>query len=521
MGIASPFPNKFKFSINMSVDSATTLNFDPVNDGGYQRPSETTTTTFKVSYESAPLLSDNYSNDDIALAASWPEGIRAKAGKDLRVDRVGYDVYAEEDVKYYTLDNNKAFIIKGVGGTVSNMPGAVGPLTPTSTVVIGDQTIKNIGYAYQAGATGPSGASGASGPEELGQRKYGSWNYVKISDNQAAITNTPIATTLANLADKPGRSSWPCFGCIPMGYLGAANAQVTPPVKERSSVVSQSYFGGASDLAVGDYTVTGPTPDSNYSKKIFLPSQFDGFHYYNYYSISIYWLDAENKPIGAPIVGDPFWSSYNIYKRSMLSPKWSGDLTTKWPYDSFQLDETYYIVNAIPVERTSTQQYQYDYSARLYGGFDKLIGIFSRPFKNPFSTPSSAFCESIYKANKEAYLKNPYSLVIGAYSGSGMQFKFEIDPETGFPQKTGKFNGLVINPDATTAGWPTAIIGGHNIGYSWDGGSPTQTFHAECDRRWEYYHDGHEGSSYVVITPCLAISSVSVHGTCTLDYDIA
>lgn len=499
----------------MSGGSTTTLNFDPfdpVYDGRPQRPSQTTTSTFNVSYESAPLLSDTYSNDDIALAASWPEGIRAKAGKDLRVDRVGYSDDDGKDHKYYTLDNSKAFIIKGVGGTASNMPGAVGPLTPTSTVVIGDQTIKNIGYAYQAGATGPSGASGAtgaSGPEELGQRKYGSWNYVKISDNQSVITNTPIATTLANLADKPGRSSWPCFGCIPMGYLGAAKAQVTPPTK-----LNSSYFGGTFDLGVGDYTVTGPGPGEGGSTKIFLPGN-------NYFvTIGIYWLDAENKPIGAPIVGDPFWSSYNIYKRSMLSPKWSGDLTTKWPYDSFQLDETYYIVNAIPVEITSTQQYHYNYSAGLYGGFDTLIGIFSRPFKNPFSTPSSAFCESIYKANKEAYLKNPYSLVIGSFGGAGMQFKFEIDPETGFPQKTGKSNSLVINPDVMTEGWPTTIIGGHNIGYSWDGGSPTQTFHTECDRRTENYGIGAPGT-YLVITPCLAISSMSVHGTCTLDYEIA
>jgi len=486
----------------MRGGSTTTLNFD-APENGTPRPSETTTTTFNVSYESAPLLSDDYSNDDIALAASWPEGIRAKAGKDLRVDRVGYDSDAEKDVKYYTLDNNKAFIIKGVGGTVSNMPGAVGPLTPTSTIVIGDQTIKNIGYAYQAGATG------ASDPKELGRRKYGDWNYVKISDNQSVITNTPIATTLANLADKPGRSSWPCFGCIPVGYLGAANAQVTPPVKEHDSVISEGYFGGGSDLAVGDFTYSG---FDNYSYKIFLHNSN------GYYGVSIYWMDAENKPIGAPIVGDPFWSSYNIYKRSMLSPKWSGDLTTKWPYDSFQLDETYYIVNAIPVEIINSE-YQYNYHRRLYDGFDTLIGIFSRPFKNPFSTPSSAFCESIYKANKEAYLKNPYSLVIGL--GVGLQFKFEIDPETGFPQKTGKSNGLAINPTDTAVGWPPDTIGGHNIVFSWDGGSPTQTFQTECDRILDHYYNGYDYVEYYRIVPCLAISSLSVHGTCTLDYEIA
>ena len=508
----------------MSGAITTTLNFDAL-DGGYQPPSQTTTSTFNVSYESAPLLSDDYSNDDIALAASWPEGIRAKAGKDLRVDRIGYSDATEEDVKYYTLDNNKAFIIKGVGGTVSNMPGAVGPLTPTSTIVIGDQTIENIGYAYKTGATGPSGASGASGPEELGQRKYGDWNYVKISNNQSVITNTPIATTLANLAHKPGRSSWPCFGCIPMGYLGAANAQVTPPVKEEVGVISQSYFGGASDLATGDWTYS--SGDITSSFKIFLPAFYsDSFsftNYYNYYSWYVFWVDANNKFVNAPIVGDPFWSSYNIYKRSMLSPKWSEDLTTRWPYDSFQLDETYYIVNAIPVERDSAWPADLfpNFTTGLYKPFDTLIGIFSRPFKNPFSTPSSSFCESIYKANKEAYLKNPYSLVI-ATSAGGIQFKFDIDPETGFPQKTGKINGLVVGDDEFSNYYNSPPgIKCQNVVFSWDG-EPTVSFHTQCDtgeypQETPFWNPDHNR----FCIPCAALSSMSVHGTCTLDYEIA
>jgi hypothetical protein len=535
--VASPFPKKFKFSIK--------ADFSMASEDTYDSYSSKNSTSWNIDYQSAPLMSDTYTNDDIAKAATWPEGARADAAKELRVDRMGsyitYDGNAGKwtivPAKYYTLSHDKAFVIKGIGANTGQFinqygayifqgSGATGSeLTPTSTITVGDKKIKNIGYMYHEGA---SGASGASGETSLGQRKYGTWYHMNVTNNQAVDTNNPIAVTLADWSAQPNRAAYPCFGCIPVGYPGAAGAKVIIPEGKLTSSGSPTYtagfFGGATDLSVGTANESSSSkgnPDYNRSSPILMSAYYDFHYFYSYFNFTMYWVDANYNVMRFPLLTDPFWSSYSIFKRSMLNSKWSSDLTARWPRaDNFSLDDTYYITNIIPVDYFNTENYPLDwwlddydngnFMYYLYAPFDVFMSLFSRPFKNPFSTPSSAFCEGIYKANKEAYLRNPYRLVIGPDYNYG-RFIFDIDPETGFPEKTGRM--MKIKPVAN-GGEIGDICAPRGIGVAWtwddDGQLSVET--SNC-----YQNPDFESED-----PCACSSgSVTIGGSATIEYEIA
>ena len=499
--ISSIFPEKLALSISFEVTSS-------YRGGGFSN-----TSTYKFNYKSAPLYTTEETKDKDGqsvkkeLTAYWPDDLLHKLAKKLKTKRTGpgdkiFNGTTYEPgprVDYTTLDNENAYVIKGVGASSSTN------LSPTSTVVVGTETIENIGYYYK-----PIEKS-------LGSRRYGAWHTNLITKNTSISTNKPISAALVNLSGRPNIAANPCFGCIPIGYLGAAGATVAPQDRGPAGGGGEFTFGGTMDLKIGTITGSytqvseGKTSTGTYPELgIYVSNILVGYR-------KVTKAGELTSSTLQPLT-DPFYSPVNVFFRGVLGTKWGEDLEAPWPYeDSFDLDTSYYsglpnayLYNKDDKDVDTADKYLFpNVYTYIFSPFDNLVGIFSRPFKNPFNTPSSTFCEQIYADNLKEYQKEKYELVISDRFWP-YEFRFKLDETTGFPQKEGILRKLKVVKE-----YEPGCLDLTYAEFSYDG-TNSVTIKENCGES----HDENGQGGYVC-QPCEYDSVVSISGTCTLEYEIA
>jgi len=418
---SNPFVENFNFSIDLN-GVVSFLN-KPRPFLSYGTESYDLSLTGK--FDSAPLITPEKKLQ--YNAAWWPDKCKEELAKQLSdTDR---------------LNTSQGAVLKSVGFIPEYN------ITPEDPVVYAGKSIKKAGYYLD---------------KEIYYKRYGEWYTGKfsnnVSDNFRVTTYQPMAVTLARRLRMPPNQAYPCFGCIPVGFMGSANELNDTP----------SYGGGINDLKFG--------------KRISSVGEID--EDVGLGNLRISWLDSSNRPIPSPMYNDPYWSTVSIFKRAMLNDYWSNNLQGgQWPSETltpedrdlegiinpFDLTDTYYKIALAS-----------NYLSSKYALFDTFMSFFSKPFKNPFNTPTRGYCQKIYDANKKAYDDNPYSLVISIgnffYDPFGEQWtwKFDIDPDTGFPKKTGKRKGLKLVPDDRSSyinpdGLPTEYTDEEAPVYDWDG----------------------------------------------------